>query len=142
MLPLDEQSAGMTAVENSAFLYAAFLYGSQGASSSPSDFEESPPRMPLMQHRDTPSPNYEPGGDDVPTAEDERQDPHVAGEYTHARREVERELAAKVRAPLDVIDERHRCKRMRLARERDDREWEEWCALPHAVKERLFTEQI
>ena len=64
------------------------------------------------------------------------------GEYTRARREVERELAAEVRAHLDVIDERRRRKRTRLAREHDDREWEEWCALPHSMKERLFAEQI
>ena len=58
------------------------------------------------------------------------------------RREVEWELEAEVRARLDMIDERRRRKWARLAREGDDREWEAWCALPHAVKERLFAEQI
>ena len=48
----------------------------------------------------------------------------------------------EVRAHLDVIDERHRRKRTRLAQEHDEREWEEWRALPHSVKERLFAEQI
>ena len=95
-----------------------------------------------MQRRATPSPDYEPGGDDVPTAASEQQDPHVAGIYTRTRREVERELVAEVRGHLDVIDERRHRKRTRLARERDEREWEEWCALLHSVKERLFAEQI
>ena len=72
----------------------------------------------------------------------ERQDPHVAGKYTRAHCEVERELAAEVRARLDVIDEKRHLKQTRLAREHNDCEWEEWCALPHIVKECLFAEQI
>ena len=78
----------------------------------------------------------------MPTAAAERQDPRGEGAYMRTRREVERELKLEVRAHLDVIDERRQRKRARLARERDDREWAEWCALPHAVKERLFAEQI
>ena len=78
----------------------------------------------------------------MPTAVSERQDQRNEGAYTRTRREVERKLALEVCAHLDVINERRRRKRTRLARERDDREWEEWCALPHAVKERLFAEQI
>ena len=78
----------------------------------------------------------------MPTVASERQDPRNTGAYTRTRREVERELAAEVRAHLDVIDKKRRRKRTRLARERDEREWEEWCTLPHAVKERLFAEQI
>ena len=78
----------------------------------------------------------------MPTAASERQDQCNEGAYMRTRREVERELAMEVRAHLDIIDERRRRKRTRLARERDDKEWEEWCALSHAMKERLFTEQI
>ena len=138
----DDPRAGTTAAENTAFLCAAFPYSDRGASSSPSDYVESPPREPLTQRRATASSDYEPGGDDVPTAASERQDPRDGGAYTRTRREVERELAMEVRAHLDDIDERRRRKRTRLARERDDREWAEWCALPHAMKERLFAEQI
>ena len=70
--------------------------------------------------RATPSLDYDPVDDDVPTAADKRPDPHIVGEHTRARREVERELAAEVRARLDVIDERRSRKRTRLAREHDD----------------------
>ena len=141
-LAADDSCDRTTAAENTAFLCAVFPYNGRGASSSPSDYEESPAREPLMQRRATPSPEYEPGDDDVPTAAGERQDPRDAGAYTRTRREVERELAAEVRAHLDVIDERRRRKRTRLARERDEREWEEWCTLLHSVKERLFAERI
>ena len=68
----DDPRVGKTAAENDVFLCAAFPYGGGGASSSPSDYEESPTREPLMQRRATPSPDYEPGGDDVPTAAAER----------------------------------------------------------------------
>ena len=78
----------------------------------------------------------------MPTAAAERPDSRGKGTYARTRRAVEQELEAEVRARLDVIDERRRRKRARLARERDDKEWEEWCALPHAMKERLFAEQI
>ena len=78
----------------------------------------------------------------MPTAAAERLDPRGEGTYTRTRRAVERELEEEVRARLDVIDERRRRKRTRLAQEHDDREWAEWCALPHAVKEQLFAEQI
>ena len=112
-LAADDSCGRTTAAENTAFLCAAFPYDGRGASSS--DYEESPAREPLTQRRATPSPEYEPGDDDVPTAAGERQDPRDAGAYTRTRREVERELAAEVRAHLDVIDEKRPQKWTRLA---------------------------
>ena len=138
----EELHGPTTAAENAAFLCAAFPHCSNEAPSSPSDYVESPAQETLPQRRATPSPVYEPGDDGVPTAAAEWPDPRGEGAYTRTRRAVERELEAEVRARLDVIDERRRRKRARLARERDDKEWAKWCALPHAVKERLFAEQI